>query len=155
MAVVDKEIIKQLNNVIGGKLVAINQYFLHARMMKHMGFMKLADYEYKESIQQMKYADRLVERVLFLGGIPNLSELGKLNIGEAVDSILKCDLKLEETIIKDLKSAISSCEVKVDSVSTDILHRILENSEEHVLFIRTQFNLIDTMSLPQYLQTQV
>lgn len=155
MSAVDKEIIKHLNNVVSSKLTAINQYFLHARMVKHMGFMKLADYEYKESIQQMKYADRLVERVLFLGGVPNLQELGRLAIGESVDNILRCDLKLEETSIKAVKSALSVCETKNDSVSGGILSSILESSEEHVGFIRTQLNLIDTIGLPQYLQTQI
>ncbi|MEQ1790157.1 MAG: bacterioferritin [Rickettsiales bacterium] len=155
MQTADNKIIEHLNNVIGCELVAINQYFLHARMMKHMGFMKLADYEYKESIQQMKYADSLVERVLFLGGIPNLQDLGKLHIGEAVDSILECDLKLEEATIKSLKLTINLCESKPDPISLDILRRILENAEEHVSFIRTQINLIDTMGLSSYLQTQV
>ena len=151
----DKEIITNLNKVISRELAAINQYFLHARMIKHLGFMKLADYEYKESIQQMRYSDRLIERVLFLGGVPNLQDIGKLNIGDSVDSILQCDLKLENILVKDIKSAISICESKHDSVSSDMLYYILENSEEHLGFIRTQLNLVDTIGLSQYLQTQV
>ena len=155
MPTVDKEIIKHLNNVLRNKLATINQYFLHARMMKYMGFMKLADYEYKESIQQMKYADKLVERVLFIGGMPNLQELGKLNIGGTVEEILKFDLETEESATKDIKLAIETCKSKEDYTSVDILNSILENKEEHVLFIRSQLNLVDTIGLSKYLQTQV
>ena len=155
MPTADKEIIKNFNSILAKKLTAINQYFLHARMIKNMGFMKLADYEYKESIQQMKYADILVERVLFLGDIPDLQELGKLNIGGTIDAILKCDLTLEELSLHDIKSAIILCETREDYTSAEIMRCILENSEEHVLFIHAQLNLIDTMGLPQYLQTQV
>lgn len=155
MPTADKEIIKNFNTILSKKLTAINQYFLHARMIKNMGFMKLADYEYKESIQQMKYADTLVERVLFLGDIPDLQELGKLNIGKTIDAILKCDLTLEELSLHNIKSAIILCETKEDYASAEIMRCILENSEEHVLFINAQLNLIDTMGLPQYLQTQV
>jgi bacterioferritin len=150
----DKEVIKHLNNALGHKLTAINQYFLHARMMKHMGFMELADYEYKESIQQMKYADKLVERVLFIGGIPNLQEIGKLNIGETVEEILKCDLKLEETVCSGIRSAIFMCESKGDGESSHILNSVIENAEEHIAFINKQLNLIDSINLPKYLQTE-
>lgn len=153
--VVNNQVIQQLNIVLKNNLTAVNQYFLHARMMKHMGFMKLADYEYKESIQQMKYADRLVERILFLSGIPDMQEFGNLNIGKSVDGILKCNLELEEVSLRDLKSGIALCESKDDYASADILHNILESAEEHVQFIRTQLNLVDTIGLPQYLQTQI
>ncbi len=155
MPAVDKEIIKHLNNVLRNKLATINQYFLHARMMKYMGFMKLADYEYKESIQQMKYADKLVERVLFMGGMPNLQELGKLNIGGKVEEILEFDLKTEKLSAKDIKLAIETCKSKEDYDSLDILNCILENEEEHALFVRSQLNLIDSIGLSKYLQTQV
>lgn len=149
------EIIKHLNIILRNELTAINQYFLHARMLKHMGLMKLADHEYKESIDEMKHADMLVERVLFLKGLPNLQNLGKLFIGETVEEILKCDLKLEEKANLDLKAAITYCEANEDYSSADLLHRILENEEEHVLFIRTQLKLIDAMGAPAYMQTQI
>ncbi len=148
-------VVKHLNVILKNELTSINQYFLHARMLKHMGFMKLADYEYKESIDEMKHADLLVNRVLFLQGIPNLQDLGKLMIGETVKEILECDMKLEENGKKDLKAAIVFCEENQDFTSADILHRILESEEEHVLFIRSQLSLIETMGLSAYLQTQV
>lgn len=151
----DKDIIKHLNTILKNELTAINQYFLHARMLKHMGFMKLADQEYKESIDEMKHADMLVERILFLKGLPNLQDLGKIFIGETVEEILKCDLKLEQKANTDLKAAITLCESKADYASADILHRILESEEEHSLFIQTQLNLIATMGAVAYMQTQV
>ena len=151
----DPQIIKHLNNILKNELTAINQYFLHARMLKHMGFMKLADQEYKESIDEMKHADMLVNRILLLDGVPNLQDLGKLMIGESVEEILKSDLKLEALAHTDLKNAITYCESKEDYVSADIMHKILDSEEEHSLFIRTQLNLIDTMGLTAYLQTQV
>jgi len=155
MSATDKEVIKHLNVILKNELTAINQYFLHARILKNWGFMKLADHEYKESIEEMKHADMMIERILFLGGLPNLQDLGKLFIGETVDEILKCDLKLEEVANKDLKTAITVLEGKADYTSADILHKILENEEEHVLFIRTQLSMIETMGLSSYLQTQV
>ncbi len=155
MPAADKEIIKHLNTILKNELTSINQYFLHARMLKHMGFMKLADYEYKESIDEMKHADVLVNRILFLGGLPNLQDLGKLMIGETVEEILASDLKVEESGKTDLKAAISLCESKQDFTSADLLHKILESEEEHMLFIRTQLNLIETMGISAYLQTQV
>jgi len=152
---VNSEVVKHLNIILRNELTAINQYFLHARMLKHMGLMKLADHEYKESIEEMKHADMLVERVLFLKGVPNLQNLGKLFIGEDVKEILECDMKLEVKANIDLKAAITYCEANEDYASGDLLHRILENEEEHVLFIRTQLNLIASMGLPSYMQTQV
>lgn len=148
-------VIKHLNTILKNELTSINQYFLHARMLKHMGFMKLADYEYKESIDEMKHADVLVNRILFLQGIPNLQDLGKLMIGENVQEILECDMKLEENGKADLKAAIVACEESQDFTSADMLHKILESEEEHVLFIRSQLSLIKTMGLSAYLQTQV
>ncbi len=154
MSVPEKEVLKFLNIVLSNQLTAINQYFLHARMMKHMGVMKLADNEYKESIQQMKHADRLVERVLALGGIPNLQDLRKLRIGKTVEEILKCDLETEKAMTIELKTAISLCESEGDNLSTEILRSILGNEGEHTSFVREQLNLIDSMGLSQYLQTQ-
>ncbi len=151
----DKMTIKHLNTILKNELTAINQYFLHARMLKHMGFNKLADHEYKESIDEMKHADMLVERILYLGGLPNLQDLGKLMIGEDVKEILTCDLKLEQNANKDLKEAITYCESKEDYVSGDLLHKILDSEEEHDLFLRTQLKMIETMGLSAYLQTQV
>ncbi len=153
--VADKDIIKHLNTILKNELTAINQYFLHARMLKHMGFMKLADAEYKESIDEMKHADMLIERILFLKGLPNLQDLGKIYIGENMEEILKCDLKLEIKANADLKTAITACEAKEDYATGDILHRILESEEEHSLFISTQLNLIATMGAVAYMQTQV
>lgn len=150
-----KEIIKHLNTILRNELTGINQYFLHARMLKHMGFMKLADYEYKESIDEMKHADLLVDRILFLEGLPNLQDIGRVSIGENVKEILECDLGLEENGRRDLKEAIHFCEEQKDFASADILHKILESEEEHILFIRTQLNLIESMGLSSYLQTQV
>jgi bacterioferritin len=155
MQAADPVVIKHLNTILKNELTAINQYFLHARMLKHMGFNKLADHEYKESIDEMKHADMLVERVLYLGGLPNLQDLGKLLIGENVQEILQCDLKLEQQANIDLKNAITYCESKEDYVSGDLLHKILDSEEEHDLFIRTQLRLIETMGMAAYLQTQV
>jgi bacterioferritin len=155
MTSAQKEVIKHLNVILRNELTAINQYFLHARMLKHMGFMKLADQEYKESIDEMKHADMLVGRVLFLQGVPNLQDLGKLMVGETVPEILQCDLKLEEKGHADLKAAIAVCDEHKDYASSDLLQAILASEEEHQLFIRTQLNLIDTMGVSAYLQTQV
>lgn len=149
------KIIEQLNNILSNELTAINQYFLHARMLKHAGYMKLADYEYKESIEQMRYADRLVERVLQIGGSPNLHELGKLNIGEEVDNILQGDLKLQEEAIEDLNSAVALCKNETDSASLDILQQIAKNATAHLQFIKEQLNMIDKIGLASYLKTQV
>lgn len=150
-----KDIIRHLNLVLKNELTSINQYFLHARMLKHLGFMKLADHEYKESIDEMRHADRLVERVLFLGGVPNLQDLGKLFIGESVEEILRCDLKLEEKAHVDLRAAIALCEAKGDYVSSQLLQHIQRNEEEHIDFLQTQLGLIAALGVSAYLQTQV
>jgi bacterioferritin len=151
----DKTIIKHLNIILRNELTAINQYFLHARMLKHMGFMKLADHEYKESIDEMKHADMLVERILFLKGLPNLQDLGKVFIGETVEEILACDLRLENAANAELKAAITYCESKEDYASADILHHILTSEDEHAQFIHTQLSLIATLGQVAYMQTQV
>ena len=150
----DKEVIKFLNHVLKNELTAINQYFLHSRMLRQWGLSKLAAYEYKESIDEMKHADRLVERVLFLEGLPNLQDLGKLMIGEGVEELLKCDLKLELDAIPVLRDAIAHCEKVSDYISRKLFEDILESEEEHVDYIETQLELIKRIGLQNYLQLQ-
>lgn len=150
----DKEVIKFLNHVLKNELTAINQYFLHSRMLRQWGLSKLAAYEYKESIDEMKHADRLVERVLFLEGLPNLQNLGKLMIGEGVEELLKCDLKLELDAIPVLRDAIAHCEKVSDYISRELFEDILESEEEHVDYIETQLELITRMGLQNYVQLQ-
>jgi bacterioferritin len=151
----DPQVIAVLNKVLGNELVAINQYFLHARMYKNWGLKELADHEYHESIDEMKHADALVERILFLEGIPNLQDLGKLYIGENTEEMLKSDLKLELKAIPDLRDGIIVCESVRDFISRDLLKSILESEEEHVDWLETQLSLIDKISLPNYLQSKM
>ena len=151
----NKSVTDALNTILKNELTAINQYFLHARMLKHMGFMKLADIEYKESIDEMRHADELVKRVLFLGGIPNLQDLGKLSIGETVKEILECDLKLEEAAHTDLSTAITAIEEQGDRVSADMLLEIQASEEEHADFIAKQLRIIDKIGEQAYMQTLV
>lgn len=151
----NKEIISALNTILKNELTAINQYFLHARILKHMGFMKLADVEYKESIDEMKHADQLVERILFLGGVPNLQDLGKLNVGETVREILECDLKLEFIAHSDLRTSITLAEAKEDYVTADMLTAIQTSEEEHTDFIQKQLRIIDNIGEEAYMQTLV
>lgn len=149
------KVIAILNKVLGNELVAINQYFLHARMYKDWGLKELADHEYHESIDEMKHADVLIERILFLEGLPNLQDLGKINIGENTLEILKSDLAVEMRAIPDLRDGITFCESVKDYVTRDLLQSILESEEEHVDWIETQLSLIETVGMQNYLQSKM
>lgn len=146
----DAKVIEFLNGALKNELTAINQYFLHSRMLKDWGVTKLGDYEYKESIEEMNHADWLIERILFLDGLPNLQDLGKLQIGENVKEILECDLKLEHNAIPLLRDAIEHCETIRDYVSRDLFAKILDNEEEHVDYLETQFDLIERIGIERY-----
>ncbi|AXE65478.1 bacterioferritin [Hyphomonas sp. CACIAM 19H1] len=146
----DKKVIDFLNQALKNELTAINQYFLHSRMLRDWGVSKLAKKEYEESIEEMHHADWLVERVLFLGGLPNLQDLGKLHIGESVQEILECDLKLENIAIPLLRDAIEYCEEVRDYGSRDLFFKILHNEEEHVDYLETQFALIERIGIERY-----
>ena len=151
----DPKIIEFLNKALTNELKAVNQYFLHARMYKNWGFSKLDEKEYHESIDEMKHADQLIERILFLEGLPNLQNLGKLMIGENPEEMLRCDLKLELEAIPPLKEAIAYCEQIKDYISREIFQHILENEEEHVDWLETQFELIGKIGIQNYLQSQI
>jgi bacterioferritin len=151
----DKSVITNLNAQLKNELTAINQYFLHARMLRHWGLGRLGKHEYEESIDEMKHADRLVERILILDGLPNLQDIGKLRIGQSVPEILDGDLKLERGSQQDLKSGIIVCEQAQDFVSREILVDILDDTEEHIDYLETQLELLDQVGLPNYLQSQM
>ena len=150
----DPQVIDFLNKALFNELTAINQYWLHYRMLDNWGITKLAEYERHESIDEMKHADILADRILFLEGLPNFQALGKLRVGEDIEDILKCDLALEHDAIPLLKEAITHCEAVRDFVSREIFERILESEEEHVDYLEKQFDMIERMGLQNYCQLQ-
>ena len=148
------KIIEWLNKILKNELTAINQYFLHARICADWGLDRLAHKERHESIDEMKHADKLIERILFLEGLPNLQDLGKLLIGQDVREIIECDLKMEIAAIPDLRGAIADCEEAKDYVTRELLEHILESEEEHVDWLETQLDLMDQLGMENYLQSQ-
>ncbi len=151
----DSKVIEHLNKALYNELIAINQYFLHAKMLKNWGFKELAEHEHHESIDEMKHADKLIERILFLDGLPNLQSLGKLFIGETPKEIFECDLKLELLAVPDLKAAVAHSETVGDYVSRDLFAEILNSEEEHVDWLETQLGLIARLGEQGYLQAQL
>jgi bacterioferritin len=151
----DKGVIKLLNAQLTNELSAINQYFLHARMYKHWGLEKLGKKEYDESIGEMKHADKLIDRILMLDGLPNVQTIHKLLIGENTPDMLQCDLKLEYAAQKTVKEGIAACELAGDYISRELLEAILEDTEEHIDWLETQIDLIDKIGLQNYLQSQM
>jgi len=150
----DATVIEHLNRVLKNELTAINQYFLHSRIYKDWGLAKLGKHEFEESVDEMKHADQLVERTLFLEGLPNLQDLGKLRIGENVQEMLQCDLDLELDALPDLKAAIAYCENHKDYVSRELFDSILRSEEEHVDWLETQLELINKVGIENYIQSQ-
>lgn len=151
----DTKVIEHLNKALRNELTAINQYFLHARMFRNWGLKKLDDYEYHASVDEMKHADRLINRILFLEGLPNLQDLNKLMVGEHVEECLRCDLRLEMAGHADLKAAIAYCESCKDYVSREIFEDIQESEEEHIDWLETQLDLIAKIGIENYLQSQM
>jgi bacterioferritin len=151
----DATVVKHLNKALGNELIAINQYFLHSRMFREWGLGKLASKEYEESIDEMKHADELIGRILFLEGLPNLQNLGKLLIGEHTREMLECDLQLEMLALPTLKEGIAHAESVQDYVSRDLLAAILRSEEEHVDWLETQLSLIDRIGIENYQQSMI
>ena len=151
----DSQITAHLNKALFHQLTAINQFFLHARMFGHWGLKELNEHDYRQSIREMKQADKLIERILFLEGLPNLQNLGKLLIGEAPKECLECDLRLQQGTMAHLREAIAYCEQAADYVSRDLLVSMLEAEEEHVDWLETQLDLIERLGLEIYLQAQL
>ncbi|KAA3638194.1 MAG: bacterioferritin [Proteobacteria bacterium] len=151
----DKKVIQLLNKALYNELTAINQYFMHAKILEDMGFEKLAAKEREESIDEMKHADILMERILFLEGLPNLQDLGKLRIGETVEEMLRCDLAMEMDAIPDLRDGVAYCESVRDYVSRDLFQEILDSEEGHVDWLETQISLIEQVGEQNYLQSQM
>jgi len=151
----DTKVIELLNKCLGNELIAINQYFLHAKMYKDWGMTNLYEHEYHESIDEMKHADILTDRILFLEGLPNLQDLGALRIGENTKEMLECDLALEHDAVPDLKNGIKYAESIGDFVSRDLFQKILESEEEHIDWLETQLGLIDKMGIENYIQAQI
>ena len=151
----DRKVIEFLNRVLRNELTAINQYFLHSRIFKDWGLTGLGDYEFQEAVDEMKHADVLIERTLFLEGLPNLQDIGKLKIGEHTQEMLECDLALEMEAIPDLREAVEYCESCKDYVSRDLFDSILESEEEHVDWLETQLDLIARIGIENYQQSQM
>ncbi|QNP49510.1 bacterioferritin [Diaphorobacter aerolatus] len=151
----DPQVIAHLQAQLKNELTAINQYFLHYRMLKHWGFDKLAKKEYDESIGEMKHADKIMDRIFMLDGLPNLQDLAKLQVGEDVPEILECDLRSERGAQATIKDGIAHCEAVRDYVSRDLLQEILEDTEEHIDFLETQIDLVDKVGVQNYLQSMM